>query len=53
MILPNGLNKLSSGDSNISLTIELERDVAMEVGTKFNIRTGGRTLANGVVTKVY
>ena len=38
---------------NAKMTVELISNVAMEVGTEFSIREGGRTVGKGTVTKVY
>jgi len=37
---------------NVELTVELISDVALEDGSRFAIREGGRTVGAGVVTKV-
>lgn len=50
--LLNGIEKLNPGD-DVSTTTTLVNNVAMEVGTEFLIREGGRTLGIGTVTKVY
>lgn len=50
--LPEGVEMVMPGD-NVSLTVTLTSSVAMEVGTEFSIREGGRTIASGKVTKVY
>lgn len=50
--LPEGVEMVMPGD-NVSATITLTSSVAMEVGTEFSIREGGRTIANGKVTRVY
>lgn len=50
--LLNGIEKLNPGD-DVSITTTLVNNVAMEVGTEFLIREGGRTLGRGTVTKVY
>jgi elongation factor Tu len=49
--LPEGVEMVMPGD-NINATIELIYPVAMENGTKFAIREGGRTVGAGTVTKV-
>lgn len=41
------------GNNNVKITVELEYDIAMEIGDYFTIREGGRTVAYGYVTKVY
>ena len=50
--LPDNIEMVSPGDS-VSLTTTLVSNVAMEVGTEFSIREGGRTIGKGTVTKVY
>jgi translation elongation factor Tu len=37
---------------NIEMTVELIHPIAIEDGTKFSIREGGRTVGAGNVTKV-
>ena len=37
---------------NVSISVELISPIAMEVGVKFAIREGGRTVGAGQVTKV-
>jgi elongation factor Tu len=49
--LPSGVEMVMPGD-NIELEIELISDVALEDGSRFAIREGGRTVGAGVVTKV-
>jgi len=51
----------SSGDAaemcmpgdNVQMTIDLINPIAMEVGSKFAIREGGRTVGAGAISKVY
>ncbi len=50
--LPNGVEMVMPGD-NITMTIELIAPIAMEIGSKFAIREGGRTVGAGTITKVY
>lgn len=50
--LPDNIEMVSPGE-DVSFTATLVSNVAMEVGTKFSIREGGRTIAKGTVTKVY
>ena len=50
--LPKGKEMVKPGEE-VSVTVSLTTSIAMDVGTKFFIREGGRTVANGVVTKVY
>lgn len=46
-----GFDKVSPGDK-VDVTVEFITPVAMEVGTQFSIREGGRTVAKGLVTEV-
>ena len=50
--LPTGVEMVMPGD-NITMTIELIQPIAMELGSKFAIREGGRTVGAGTITKVY
>ncbi len=50
--LPSGVEMVNPG-TNIKLTVELEVDVAMEVGDIFDVRDTGRTAGKGTVTKIY
>lgn len=50
--LPNNIEMVSPGE-DVSFTATLVSNVAMEVGTEFSIREGGRTIAKGTMTKVY
>jgi elongation factor Tu len=38
---------------NVSMQITLIQPIAMEQGSKFAIREGGRTVGAGTITKVY
>ena len=49
--LPEGVEMVMPGD-NVEMTVELIAPVALENGTKFSIREGGRTVGSGVVTKI-
>ncbi len=49
--LPAGTEMCKPGD-NILLDVELITPIAMEVGLRFAIREGGRTVGSGVVTEV-
>ena len=37
---------------NVKITVELIAPVALEDGTRFAIREGGRTVGSGVVSKI-
>ena len=49
--LPEGTEMVMPGD-NVSMTVELIAPIALENGTKFSIREGGRTVGAGTVTKI-
>ena len=49
--LPEGTEMVMPGD-NIEITVELIAPIAIENGTKFSIREGGRTVGAGVVSKI-
>ena len=49
--LPEGVEMVMPGD-NVNLTVELIHPVAIEKGTKFSIREGGRTVGAGNVTEI-
>jgi len=51
VILPEGVEMVMPGD-NVALTVELIVPVAMEVGGRFAIREGGRTVGAGVITEI-
>ncbi|WPC09469.1 elongation factor Tu [Globicatella sp. PHS-GS-PNBC-21-1553] len=49
--LPEGTEMVMPGD-NVAMTVELIHPIAIEDGTRFSIREGGRTVGAGTVTKV-
>ena len=49
--LPEGVEVVMPGD-NVELTVELIHPVAIEKGTKFSIREGGRTVGAGNVSEI-
>ncbi len=49
--LPEKVEMVMPGD-NITMTVELITDVAVEEGLRFAIREGGRTVGAGAVTKI-
>ena len=49
--LPDGVEMVMPGD-NVKITVELISPIALELGTKFAIREGGRTVGAGVVSKI-
>ncbi|HAV18126.1 elongation factor Tu [Sharpea azabuensis] len=49
--LPEGVEMVMPGD-NVELDVELIHPIAMEAGTKFSIREGGRTVGAGNVSEI-
>ncbi|TQR18941.1 elongation factor Tu [Psychrobacillus vulpis] len=49
--LPEGVEMVMPGD-NIEMTVSLIAPIALEEGTKFSIREGGRTVGAGVVATI-
>ena len=49
--LPDGVEMVMPGD-NIEMEVELIHPIAVEKGTKFSIREGGRTVGAGNVTEI-
>ncbi|SDJ70774.1 elongation factor Tu [Salimicrobium halophilum] len=49
--LPEGVEMVMPGD-NVEMTVELISPIAIEDGTKFSIREGGRTVGAGVVARI-
>ena len=49
--LPEGVEMVMPGD-NVEMEVELISPIAIEEGTKFSIREGGRTVGAGVVSKI-
>ncbi len=49
--LPEGTEMVMPGD-NVEMTVELIAPIAIENGTKFSIREGGRTVGAGNVTEI-
>ena len=50
--MPAGVEMIMPGDNIDDLIIELITPIAMELGLRFAIREGGRTVGAGVVTKI-
>jgi translation elongation factor 1A (EF-1A/EF-Tu) len=50
--LPEGTEMCMPGD-NVTMNVELITPIAIEVGLRFAIREGGRTVGSGMVTAVY
>ncbi len=49
--LPEGVDMCKPGD-NVDMNVELITPIAIEVGLRFAIREGGRTVGSGVVTEI-
>jgi len=49
--LPAGVEMVMPGD-NVNLNVKLIEPVALEPGSRFAIREGGRTVGAGVITKI-
>ena len=49
--LPSGVEMVMPGD-NVQLSAELITPVALDTGSRFAVREGGRTVGAGVITKV-
>lgn len=48
----SGVTSVNLGE-NTNITVELTKSFAMEVGTQFTIKDGGRIVGEGIVTKIY
>ena len=51
VILPESVEMVMPGD-NLKFNVTLGSDIALDEGTRFAIREGGRTVGAGVVTKI-
>ena len=49
--LPEGVEMVMPGD-NVEMTVELIAPIAIEKGTKFSIREGGRTVGSGSISEI-
>ena len=49
--LPEGTEMVMPGD-NVAIDVELIHPIAIEAGTRFSIREGGRTVGSGVVSEI-
>ena len=49
--LPDGVEMVMPGD-NLTITVELIQPIAMNVGLRFAVREGGRTVGAGQVTEI-
>ena len=51
IMLPDGVEMVMPGD-NLTITVELHQAIALNVGLRFAIREGGRTVGAGQVTEM-
>lgn len=51
VVLPEGIEMVMPGD-NVKFTVTLISPVALDEGSRFAIREGGRTVGAGVITKI-
>ena len=51
IILPDGVEMVMPGD-NLTITVELIQPIALNLGLRFAIREGGRTVGAGQVTEI-
>ncbi len=51
MQLPDGVSMVMPGD-NAAVIVSLDKPVALDIGSHFAIREGGRTVGSGVITEV-
>ena len=51
IVLPEGTEMVMPGD-NVTIDVELIHPIAVENGTTFSIREGGRTVGSGIVTTI-
>jgi elongation factor Tu len=51
MQLPDGIAMVMPGD-NAAVIVSLDKPVALDIGSHFAIREGGKTVGSGVITEV-
>jgi translation elongation factor EF-Tu-like GTPase len=49
--LPDGIEMVMPGD-NAAVAVSLDKSVALDIGSHFAIREGGKTVGSGVITEV-
>jgi elongation factor Tu len=52
LMLPDGIDMVMPGDTTI-VSVELHNPIAMEVGQRFAIREGGKTIGAGMVLSIH
>jgi elongation factor Tu len=50
---PDAAEKMVMPGDNVEMVCDLVHDVAAEVGSRFTLREGGKTIGTGIVTKVF
>ena len=51
IVLPDGVEMVMPGD-NLTITVDLIQPIALNVGLRFAIREGGRTVGASQVTEI-
>lgn len=51
VLLPGGIEMVMPGD-NAAVAVNLDKPVALDIGSHFAIREGGKTVGSGVITEV-
>jgi elongation factor Tu len=51
VLLPEGIEMVMPGD-NATVAVSLDKPVALDIGSHFAIREGGKTVGSGVITEV-
>ena len=51
VLLPEGIEMVMPGD-NAAVAVSLDKPVALDIGSHFAIREGGKTVGSGVITEV-
>ena len=50
---PDAHEKMVMPGDHVEMMCELVHDVAAEVGSRFTLREGGKTVGTGIVTKIF
>jgi elongation factor Tu len=51
VLLPDGIDMVMPGD-NASVIVSLDKPVALDIGSHFAVREGGKTVGSGVITEI-
>lgn len=49
---PDAHEKMVVPGDNVELAVSLHTDIALEIGSRFTLREGGKTIGTGIVTKI-